>query len=129
MATYYSWQQDFDAVGVDSLCHEWKWTDTTYAYPPVFLVNIMLQKILHDETHDLILILPLWPSQSWWPTLMSILTEVPIILPHRRWITSDPSGQATWKHSWPLFACRVVENLMTPQCDYLMQLTLAMTKD
>ncbi len=59
VATYYSWQQDFDAVGVDSLCHEWKWTDTTYAYPPVFLVNRVLQKILHDETHDLILILPL----------------------------------------------------------------------
>ncbi len=40
----------------------------------------------------------------------SILTEVPIILPHRRWITSDPGGQATWKHSWPLFACRVSGN-------------------
>jgi hypothetical protein len=107
---YYSWQHDFDALGVDSLCHAWDWQETLYAYPPVFLVNRILQKILNDETHDLILVLPLWPSQSWWPTLMSILTEVPIILPHKRWITSDPSGQATWRHSWPLMACRTSGN-------------------
>ncbi len=107
VSAYYSWQHDFDALGVDSLCHAWIRPETLYAYPPVFLVNRVLQKILNDKTHDLILILPLWPSQSWWPTLMSILTEVPIILPHKRWITSDPSGQATWRHSsWPLMACR-----------------------
>ena len=106
VSAYYSWQHDFDALGVDSLCHAWIRSETLYAYPPVFLVNRVLQKILNDETHDLILILPLWPSQSWWPTLLSILTEVPIILPHKRWITSDPSGQATWRHSWPLMACR-----------------------
>ena len=41
---------------------------------------------------------------------MSMLTEVSIILPHRRWITSDPSGQATWNHSWPLLACRISGN-------------------
>ena len=70
----------------------------------------LLQKVLTDVAHDLILILPVWPHQSWWPTLMGVLTEVPLILPHRRWITSDPSGQATWNHSWPLMACRVSGN-------------------
>jgi len=107
---YFSWQHDFDAIGVDSLSYLWNWPDTNYAFSPIFLINRVLQKILTDETHDLILILPLWPSQSWWPTLLSVLTEVPIILPHRRWITSDPSGQATWNHSWPLMACRTSGN-------------------
>ena len=36
-----------------------------------------------------------------------MLTEVPVILPHKRWITLDPSGQGTWNHSWPLLACRI----------------------
>jgi hypothetical protein len=107
---YFSWQHDFEAAGIDSLSYKWDWPETTYAYPPIFLINRVLQKILTDETHDLLLILPLWPRQSWWPTLMSVLTEVPIILPHRRWITSDPSGQATWIHSWPLMACRTSGN-------------------
>ena len=93
---YLSWQHDFDAIGVDSLSYQWNWPNTTYSYPPIFLINRVLQKILTDETHDLLLLLPLWPSQSWWPTLMNILTEVSIMLPHRRWITSDPIGQATW---------------------------------
>ena len=107
---YYSWHHDFDATGVDSLSYGWNWQETTYAYPPIFLINRVLQKILTDGAYDLILILPVWPHQSWWPTLMGVLTEVPIILPHRRWITSDPSGQATWNHSWPLMACRVSGN-------------------
>ncbi len=103
--TFYSWHHDFDAAGVDSLHHSWHWKDTIYAYPPVFLVMQVLQKILQEETSDVILILPLWPSQAWWPTLMTMLTEVPVILPHKRWITSDPSGHGTWTHSWPLLAC------------------------
>jgi hypothetical protein len=105
--TYYSWHHDFDAAGVDSLHHSWHWKYTIYAYPPVFLIMRVLQKILQEETSDVILILPLWPSQAWWPTLMMMLTEVPVILPHKRWITSDPSGQGTWTHSWPLLACRI----------------------
>jgi len=107
---YYSWHHDFDATGVDSLSYGWNWQETTYAYPPTFLINRVLQKILIDGAYDLILILPVWPHHSWWPTLMGVLTEVPIILPHRRWITSDPSGQATWNHPWPLMACRVSGN-------------------
>ena len=89
---YYSWHHDFDAKGVDSLSYGWNWQETTYAYPPICLINRVLQKVLTDGAYDLILILPVWPHQSWWPTLMSVLTEVPLILPHRRWITSDPSG-------------------------------------
>jgi hypothetical protein len=37
----------------------------------------------------------------------SALTEIPVILPHKRWITSDPSGRGTWTHAWPLLACRI----------------------
>ena len=38
---------------------------------------------------------------------MSLLTEIPIVLPHRPWITRDPSGMATWRHAWPLVAFRL----------------------
>ena len=109
---YYSWHHDFDAAGVDSLHHPWLWQATIYAYPPVFLITRLLQKVLHDSTFDLILIAPLWPSQSWWPTLMSLLTEIPLVLPHRPWITRDPSGTATWRHAWPLVAFRLSGDML-----------------
>jgi hypothetical protein len=104
---YYSWHHDFDAAGVDSLHHSWDWQATTYAYPPVFLIPRILQKVLQDNVFDLILIAPLWPSQSWWPSLMSLLTEIPLVLPHRTWITRDPGGRPTWYHTWPLVAFRI----------------------
>ena len=109
--TYYSWHHDFDAAGVDSLHHAWTWQETVYAYPPVFLLPRVLQKVLHDKVYDLILIAPLWPSQVWWPTLMSLITEIPIVLPHRQWITTDPGGSTTWKHAWPLVVFRVSGNI------------------
>ena len=62
--TYYSWQNNFASAGVDSLQHFWNWSDTIYAYPPVFLLSRVLQKIWHEKTADIILILPFWPSQS-----------------------------------------------------------------
>jgi len=105
--TYYSWHHDFNAAGVDSLHHNWHWQDTIYAYPPVFLLPRVLKKILQDEVFDLILIAPLWPSQSWWPTLMSLVTETPLVLPNKPWITRDPAGHSTWYHAWPLVAFRL----------------------
>ena len=63
--TYYSWHHDFNAAGVDSLHHSWHWKYTVYAYPPVFLVMRVLQKIIQEETSDVIMVLPLWPSQAW----------------------------------------------------------------
>jgi hypothetical protein len=63
---------------------------------------------MQDNVFDLILIAPLWPSQSWWPTnLMSLLTEIPLVLPQKPWITRDPGGRPTWYHAWPLVAFRI----------------------
>jgi hypothetical protein len=104
---YYSWHHDFDAAGVNSLHHIWDWQATIYAYPPVFLIPRVLQKVLQDKVFDLILIAPLWPSQSWWPTLMSVVTEIPLVLPHQPWITRDPGNRPTWYHTWPLVAFRI----------------------
>jgi hypothetical protein len=43
---------------------------------------------------------------------MSIITEVPVlVLFHRQWITTDPSGGTTWKHVWPLVAFRVLGDI------------------
>jgi hypothetical protein len=46
---YYSWHHDFDTAGVDSLHHLWDWQATTYAYPSVFYIPRVLQKVLQDE--------------------------------------------------------------------------------
>ena len=108
---YYSWEHDFAAQGVDSLTHLWQWQDTSYAYPPTFLIPRVLQKLIQERVYDMILITPLFTLQSWWPILMQTLTEIPVILPMKPWITTNPAGQATYRHAWPLIAWRISGDL------------------
>ena len=104
-------EHDFAAQGVDSLAHRWHWQQTIYAYPPTFLLSRVLQKVIHERVYDMILITPLFPLQSWWPLLMETLVEAPIILPSKQWLTTDPAGQYTYRHVWPLIAWRISGDL------------------
>ena len=105
--SYFSWEHDFGAVGMDSLSHRWWWKDTSYAYPPTALLQRILQKVIYDEVNDMVLITPLFPSATWWPTLMQLSTTVPMALPRRRWVTTDHVGYPSWQHRWPLVAWRI----------------------
>jgi hypothetical protein len=104
---YFSWEYDFAAQGVDSLAHRWHWKSTLYAYPPNFLLSRIMQKIIQERVYDVILITPLFPLQSWWPVLMEMLIELPLILPMRPAITRDPAGHPTYWHNWPMLAWRI----------------------
>ncbi len=43
---------------------------------------------------------------------METLVEAPmILLPSRSWLTTDPAGQPTYRHVWPLIAWRVSGDL------------------
>jgi len=104
---YFSWEHDFEAVGVDSLSHHWLWNDTSYAYPPTALLPRLLQKVIYEQVADMVLITPLFPSATWWPTVMQVSTTVPIVMPCRDGTTTDPMGTPSWKHAWPLVAWRI----------------------
>ena len=106
-ASYFSWEHDFDAEGVDSLSHHWRWRDTSYAYPPTALLQRVLQKVIYEQVADLVLVTPLFPSATWWPTLMQVSTAIPIVMPCRQWATKDPLGRPSWNHAWPLVAWRI----------------------
>jgi hypothetical protein len=108
---YFSWEHDFDAVGVDSLAHHWTWRDTSYAYPPTALLQRLLQKVIYEGVADLVLITPLFPSATWWPTLLQVSTTSPVVFPRKRWLTTDPLGNSSWTHAWPLVAWRISGNI------------------
>ena len=42
---------------------------------------------------------------------METLVEAPMILPSKSWLTTDPAGQPTYRHVWPLIAWRVSGDL------------------
>ena len=109
--SYFSWEYDSDALGVDSLSHAWQGKRTFYAYPPPALLPRILQKVVAEAVFDLVLVTPLFPRASWWPTLMQVSTAIPVVLPCQRWITTDPGGNPSWRHKWPLVVWRISGHL------------------
>jgi hypothetical protein len=61
---FYSYQPDPYASGVDAFTY--KWRDNFYAFPPFSMISKVINKILEDACEG-ILIVPNWPSQSWFP--------------------------------------------------------------
>ena len=57
------------------------WTDYVYLFPPVPVIHRVLTKFIADKTGHGLLICPYWPSQPWYPTLLSLLIAPPILIP------------------------------------------------
>jgi len=63
-----------DAAGVpDCFANAWP-AGVSYAFPPLHLIPRVVQHALDTDSH-LVLLVPNWPSQPWWPKLMSITTR------------------------------------------------------
>ena len=45
----------------------------------IFLVQVCLRKVIQEQV-DCILIAPVWRSQPWYPALLSVLIEPPVLL-------------------------------------------------
>lgn len=73
---FYSRFPDPEAESVDAFTRSWK-NKFFYAFPPFALILRTLRKIINDKAVG-VLIVPLWPTQPWYPLFTSLLTE-PII--------------------------------------------------
>lgn len=92
LPNYVSWCPDPGAVAIDAFHLSWK-EFVSYIFPPFSLMSRVLQKIQQEKVEGVIVVLK-WPIQTWWPMLMQMLTDNPILLPNRK-NTADSS----WKPS------------------------------
>ena len=70
---YCSWERDPEALAINALTVEWKkffW----YAFPPFSLISKVIKKI-KEEGSTGILLVPLWPSQPWFPDFKKLLVS------------------------------------------------------
>lgn len=67
-----------------AVCHDglqMSWTGIhSYAFPPFALLTKVLAKV-RDEKAELTLVAPNWPRRPWFPLLLSLLVDVPRLLP------------------------------------------------
>ena len=87
---YVSWRPDPGAVGTDALQLTWN-KGTAYAFPPFCLIGRCLKKV-REERASLVLVAPIWRSQPWYPALLELLTDYPVVLPRNPELLSDPAG-------------------------------------
>lgn len=85
------WLPQPEAVGTDAMTVDWK-SIKGYAFPPFALIGQCLTK-LRKEGADLVLVCPYWPSQPWFPTLLQLTTDVPLVLPRRADLLTNGLGE------------------------------------
>ena len=95
------------AWAVDALSLSWEGL-LAYAFPPFSLLGRVLQKV---KEHDcsILLIAPLWPKQPWFPVLLDLLVDLPLAIPARWNLLSQPRSRQFYQnpdrlhlHAWRL---------------------------
>ena len=92
---YVRWRPDPFAMATDAfqVC----WTNVEgYAFPPFSLVGRCLQKV-RQKQRILIIIAPVWPAQVWYPLLLELLIQHPVLLPSHPYQRSHRAATPTIK--------------------------------
>ncbi|VDH88857.1 Hypothetical predicted protein [Mytilus galloprovincialis] len=77
---YVSWFPDPEAFATDAFSFSWNIFEP-YIFPPFSLTGKILQKVEGDKVRKALLIVPFWPTQSWFPKLLEMLIDFPVVLP------------------------------------------------
>lgn len=88
---YASWRPDPEALFVDAFSVNWN-NLFFYAFPPFSLIGRCLEKLQANQAEG-ILVVPLWTSQSWYPKLLRLLIEKPIVIQPRKNLLTLPGTQ------------------------------------
>lgn len=79
---YISWTRDPDAIAVNAFTVTWS-RYFFYAFPPFSVILKSLRKIISDQATG-IMVVPMWPTQPWFPLFKKLLvTELIILKPDR----------------------------------------------
>ena len=76
---FVSWHPEPGAMAVDAFSISWA-NLKCYSFPPFSLLTQVLAKIRIDKALVL-LIDPVWTTQNWYPLLLQLAVEHPILLP------------------------------------------------
>ena len=86
---YVSRRPDPKAFAIDAFSLTWT-NDHFFIFPPFSLLPPILQKIEEDNS-TAVVIAPLWPTQSWWPSLLHLVTGQCFRLSNTKTILSLPN--------------------------------------
>jgi len=102
-------ENDVRALAIDAFSLDWTGM-AVYAFPPIQVIPNVLQKLTRDVC-SMVLIAPCWTRQPWFPTLLSLIVDVPLVLPASPDLLRVPGSQVRFHEverlhltAWPLSA-------------------------
>ena len=85
---YAAYRPDPNAIAVDAFTMQW--TDLKfYAFPPFSVVSKVLSKICQEKAEGIV-VLPNWPTQSWFAKAKQMLVQPPVYLKPQKNLLSLP---------------------------------------
>lgn len=106
LALYSSWKPDPGCKFIDAFSESW--CDLyCYIFPPFSLLGRVVQKLRRDQAEGIVVV-PMWPTQSWFSDLMQLVIDNPIILPMKNLLTLPQTDKVhPLQEKLKLIACRV----------------------
>ena len=84
---------------MDAFLQNWsKWT--CLIHPPVVLLPRVLRKIKEDQATAVLLIAPNWTGQPWFPDLVQMLVDRPLLQPQRQYLLILPFQPTAYHPLW-----------------------------
>ncbi len=105
---FVSWFPQPGAWRTDAFTLNWRFI-RTYAFPPFNLIPHCLTKLIQDQA-TMVMITPLWPTQSWFPILLELSVDIPRMFHPEQDLLTSPLGefhQLTANHTIRLIAWRL----------------------
>ncbi|KAK6170548.1 hypothetical protein SNE40_018919 [Patella caerulea] len=81
--SYVSWYPDPYCLACDAFTISWN-NYYPYIFAPFSLIPRILNKLVLDKIAMAIMVVPAWSTQVWYPLLLSLLVDYPLLLPKRR---------------------------------------------
>ena len=88
---YFLWILDPQAVGMDAFSVNWN-KGLLYMFPPFSLIQKCIQKIIKNKA-TVLSIRQVWQSRPWYPMLLNLLYDRPLLLSHNPQILKLPWSQ------------------------------------
>lgn len=121
---FVSWLFDPEAFLTDAFSFSWSGFQP-YIFPPFCLISRVLNKLEEDKVEQAILIVPFWPTQTWFSLLISALISIPARLPrHKDLLTLPHSGVVHPMKKMSMIAC-CVSGLSSRREEFLNKMPLS----
>jgi hypothetical protein len=105
---FVSWKSQPGAWAIDAFTLDWN-CFTGYAFPPFRIIQRVLNKVMTEHVQEVLLVVPWWSTQPWFPVLLHLLIDFPVRLPqHKDLLVLPHSGQLyPLRNRIVLVGCRV----------------------